>query len=278
MTRGGIGFVLAGAMLATFAGRATADGKNMRPALSTDEQAAAALAVFEEEFKAKGLKGDDRTSQRDFAMSKVVKVQHARVVEALAKVSRSGEPMLRTLGVLYLGEQRALPGTAGKEVLATLKANRKDTLLVLSALDSFGNLRYVGAGDTIRDLMRDQDFSVKKSAIIASGRTRDVRLLPDLLKLLGIDAKADGTDGDGDGNDGPVVTSEGYSWEGAEASVDTGTPGPGDQQAAEAAVEAQLRANEAAARASAGGGGGVGGGTGGGISIGGGRGGSSRSV
>src|SRR5262249_32734790 len=55
-----------------------------------------------------------------------------------------------------------------------------------------------------------------------------------------IDTKADGSDG-------PIVTQEGYSWEGAEASVDTGTPGPGDQQAAEAQVRAQMAANQAAA-------------------------------
>jgi hypothetical protein len=115
-------------------------------------------------------------------------------------------------------------------------------VLVLSCLDSFGNLRYVGAVEQIRDLLQSPDFTVKKAAIVACGRTRDVRLLPDLLKLLGIDTKADGSDE-------PVVTQEGYSWEGAEASVDTGTPGPGDQQAAEAEVNRQLANNEAAARA-----------------------------
>jgi hypothetical protein len=253
MARGGTFFAVALLGLATFSARAAADGKgkSMRPQRSTDEQAVAAVAIFEEEFKAKGLKGDDKTSQRDFAMTKLAKVQHAKVVEVLAKIGRSTDPTLRTLSVLYLGEQRALPGTAGKEVVAILDRNRKDLVLVLSALDSFGNLRYVGAPESIRDLMKDQNFSVKKAAIVAAGRTRDVRLLPDLLRLVGVEAKADG-------GDDKVVVTEGYSWPGAEASVDTGTPGPGDQQAAEAQVAAQLAANQAAAEAAAGGGSGGG--------------------
>jgi hypothetical protein len=230
--------------------------KNVRPPLSSDEAATTALEIFEEDYKAKGLKGEERTAQRDWAMSKLVKVQHKAVVEALAKVAKGGDPTLRTLGILYLGDMKALPGTAGKEVLQVLERNRKDSVVVLSALDSFGNLRYVGATEMIADLIHAQDFTFKKAAIVAAGRTRDIRLLNDLLKILGIEDKG----GDSGGDD--VVVTEGYSWEGAEAHVDTGTPGPGDQEAAERQVAEQMAQNQAAAAAAAGGGG-AGGGTGG---------------
>src|SRR5262245_13724297 len=80
------------------------------PALATAEQAAAALAKFKEDYKAKGLKGDDKLAQRDFAMSAVSKVQHLSVVDALGEVSRETDSTLRMLGTIYLGEQTLLPG------------------------------------------------------------------------------------------------------------------------------------------------------------------------
>jgi hypothetical protein len=240
------------------------------PALASDEDAAAAVATFKEEFKAKGLKGAERTSQRDWAMSKLAKVQHATVVEALADVVRSSDARLRTLGVLWLAEQKALPGPAGRVTVAALEKNRKDFMFVFSALDTIGSLRYLGAGDALRDYMKGDIFVFKKAAIVAAGETRDIRLLPDLLRLLGVDSK-------GDDSSQAVVTSEGASWDGAEASVDTGTPGDADQKAAEAAVAAQLAANEAGA-GGGGGGGGPGGASGGGGGETRGKGGASRSI
>jgi HEAT repeat protein len=239
------------------------------PALATDEEADAALLAFKEEWKAKGLKGKEKELQRAWAMEKLSKVNHPSVVDALAEVSRGGDAKLRATAVLYLSEQKALPGPAGRAALAALERNKKDFVLLFSSLDTIGSVRYLGAGDSLRELMKGDNFTVRKAAIVAAGKTGDVRLLPDLLKLLGIDAKEDGG-----GDDKEVVVTEGYSWEGAEASVDTGTAGDADQQAAEAAVAAQLAANEAAAAAAAGAGGG---GSGGGATTRG-KGGAARSI
>jgi hypothetical protein len=234
------------------AGAPPADAKPAAPpALASDADAAAAVAAFKEEFKAKGLKGEDKTAQRDWAMSKISKIQHAQVVEELADVVRGGDEKLRRIAVLYLGDQKALPGSAGRVASAALEKNRKDPRFVLSALRTIGGVGYLGAEETLRDLMKGDDFLYKKAAIVAAGETRDIRLLPDLLRIVGVTDKGTQESGGSD----EVVVEEGYSWEGAEASVDTGTAGDGDQQAAEAQVEAELAANEAAAAAGAGAGG-----------------------
>ncbi len=56
--------------------------------LATDAEVEAALAKFKEDFKAKGLKGDDKLSQKDFALKELAKLQHLKVVDALASVFR----------------------------------------------------------------------------------------------------------------------------------------------------------------------------------------------
>ena len=254
------------------------------PTIATDEEAAAALEKFKEEWKAKGLKGDDRISQRDFAMGNLAKVQHKDVVEALARVTSDPDATLRTLAVIYLGEQKACPGSSGAKVAGALKKNADDTVLVMSALQSVGTLKYLGAGDAVKGYLKDQDFALKKSAIAAVGATGDMRLIDDLLLVAGIVVN---TDHDGKGaptepekKDGKETT-DGYSWEGADASVDTGSSGDSDQKAAEAAAKAKMAANKAAADAAhktSGGTGSSGGGSAGGEGATGGRGAAGRTT
>jgi hypothetical protein len=246
------------------------------PLPATDAEAQVALATFKEEFRAKGLSGEDRLSQRDFAMERLAKVHHPAVVDALGGVTRNPDPILRTLAVIYLGKQRLHPGLAGGYVVAALKKT-DDRVLLMSGLQSIGRLRYLGGRDVIKSALAHQDYAVKKVAIATVGQTGDLRLLADLMRIVGVQLEK--SDGNDSGGGQPEQTSEGYSWEGVEVNVDTGTAGDGDQKEAERQGKEQMAANQSAAAAAAGHGGGAGsvGAGGGGEGGGGGGGGSSRS-
>jgi len=240
--------------------------------LAADAEAEAALAKFKEDFKAKGLKGDDKLSQKDFALQQLSKLQHPKVVEALASASRDSDATVRMLGIIYLGDQQALPGAAGKRVVEALSRGSVEDAFRMTCLQQIGRLKYLGAREPIRDGLKAPSYAVKKSALATAGRTGDLRLLGDVVAVIGVDLPVDGTAGGSDPqSSGKEVTQEGASWEGAEASVDTGTAGDSDQKAAEAQAKAQAAANQAAAQK---GGGGPGGGDGGGAR---GAGGASRS-
>jgi hypothetical protein len=248
-----------------------------RPALASDAEAAEALATFREEFKARGLRGEDELSQKDWAMSRLASVQHASVVDALAKASRDRHETVRTLAVIYLGEQRALPALAGDAVVKAMERNDKNTVLIMSGLQSLGSLKYLGARSVIEKLIAHQDFAIRKAAISAVGSIGDMRMLDRILKLVGIDfkgiqsqASGAGAEGSGSGTSdgsssgGSEVVSEGYSWEGAEAVVDYGHADNTQENAeAKAKAEAQIAQNKAEAEARANQGSGLGGPTGG---------------
>jgi hypothetical protein len=234
------------------------------PVMASDADAVKAVAEFKEAYKAKGLKGDERISQREFAMRTLAKLQHPLVVEALAPVARESEPMLRMLGTIYLGDQTLLPGLAGKNVVTAWKRGLSDDAFVMTAMQSVARLRYLGARDDIRGALKSQNFAVKKVAIGTIVMTGDLRLVRDMLSLVGVQlpaAQGSGAAGEGGGVDrgtagsagGSEVVSEGYSWEGAEAVVDYGMADNTQENAeAQAQVEAQIAANQAAAAAAAG--------------------------
>lgn len=234
-------------------------------ALATDEEAEAALDRFKEEYRARGLKGQEKLSQRDFALENLSAVQHPDVVKELAKIARGRQEVLRTLAVLYLGEQRALPVIAGKEVASVLKRHgKKDDVLAMSALDSLARLRYLGANELLADYLDHNNFAVKKAAIQAIGRIGDMRLWKEILALAGVSVKDGGAEGS---NSKEVVVEEGYSYEGAEEKVDWGmADNTAENAEAKRRVEAKIAANKAAAMAGRGGGmGGGGATTGGGV-------------
>ncbi len=227
------------------------------PKVASDDEAKAALAVFKTEYKAKGLKGDDKLMQRDFAMKNLVKTQHPTIANELGKLAKKNDPDLRTLAVIYLGELRAVPGPAGKHIVAAMKKNKKDTIFLMSALDALGYVSYYGAQEEIEDLMNHKEFAVKKYAIRSAGWLKDIRMMPALLKLLGIEVKNEkqdsGKDDKDGGSGGETETEEGYSWDGVEVNYDTGTAGDGDQKMAEKLGKEQLAKNKAAAEAKNGG-------------------------
>src|SRR5262245_17910936 len=96
------------------------------PTMASDADAAAALAKFKEDYKAKGLKGEDRLSQKDFALGQLAKLQHPTIVEAIAAVARESDPTLRMLGTAYLGDETLMPGLAGKNVVIAWKRGQGD--------------------------------------------------------------------------------------------------------------------------------------------------------
>lgn len=238
-----------------------------RPPLASDEDVQAVLERFKEEYKARGLKGEEKLSQRDFALSNLAVVQHPDVVKALSKVSKASDPTLRLLGVIYLGEQTAMPGLAGPAILRAMKRARKDSTMLMSGLQSLSNLRYLGATEEVAALMEHKEFAVKKSALTAAGRIGDMRLWREILKYAGVAVRALDDIEENDGKDGggqdEVIVEEGWSYDGVEVTYDTGAAGDGDQKMAEKLGKAQLAANKAAAgggRGPGGGGGARGGG------------------
>ena len=227
--------------------------------IASDEEAAAALDKFKDEYRARGLKGEEKLSQRDWAMSELARLQHPDIVDAFAKISKASNRTLRILAVIYLGEQTELPGLAGPWILKAMKKGAKDPILVLSALQSLGNLRYLGATDQLGTYLQHRDFAIKKASIQAIGQIGELRLWKQVLKLAGVEVKSgDDVDSSNDQQSNKEeVVEEGYSYEGVEVTYDTGTSGDGDQKMAEKIGKAKLAANKAAAqKGSTGGGGG----------------------
>jgi hypothetical protein len=242
------------------------------PPVVSDDEAAEVLATFKENWRAKGLKGDDKLMQRDYALEELTKVQHPDVIEALGKVSRNPDSDLRTLAIMYLSVQKAYPHLAAKHVLKAMQKSKKDTVLLMTGLQTLGELKYLGARDVLADMLGHRDFIVRKCAINAVGSIGDLRMLDEVLKLLGMKptkeagsssggsgkapaegkGKGEGKGGDGDGGGGGEEKEDGYSWDGVEVTYDTGTAGDHDQQMAEAIGKEKLAANKAAAEAKAG--------------------------
>ncbi len=226
------------------------------PKIASDEEVALALERFKEQFKAKGLKGEEKTSQRDFAMNQVAQVQHREVVEALARVTHDPEEILRTLAVIYLGEQTACPGAAGSKVAAAMKKDANDPVIVMSALQSLASLKYLGARDALKVLLKDEDFALKKTAILTVGSIGDMRLIEDLLRMVGVVVT---TDNDGSpapaepekkNGSGKETETEGYSWEGVDMFV-ASADGGDDQKTGQAVADKKIAENKAAAKAAA---------------------------
>lgn len=187
-----------------------------RPPLVTDEEAAVALEAFHEAFKATGRKGEEKLAFQDHAIRTLAPVQHARVVEALAKLTRHRSEEVRTSAVLQLGNQRALPCVAGEAVVAAVKKNANDPTFLMAGIESIGALGFLGAGDLLRELATHHDYAVVKNALTAMGELQDSRFIEDVIKLMK-----------------QLKLESGASWDGVSVTYDTGTAGTHDQEMAE---------------------------------------------
>jgi hypothetical protein len=196
------------------------------PALATDAEAEAALAAFEVAFRPKGLKGDERVAAQELAMRALAKVQHRTVVERFAKVLRSPSADLRTLAVMYMGTQRALPGFAGLKVADAMEQHGKDEVVLMTSIESLADLEYRGAVARFRSLLTHPDPFIVKTVLLTVGDTKEMRMAEDVLKMMK-ELKID----------------EGAKWEGGEVHYDTGAAGTHDQEMAEKIYQAKYGNN-----------------------------------
>jgi hypothetical protein len=201
------------------------------PPLATEEAAKAALEAFKEAWKARGARGDERTALREMAMRRLSEVQHPLVADRLFKLTTDRDEDVKALAVMYLGEQKGLPGYAGPLVVKALEANTKDPVFVMFAIEAIETLDYRGATDTFAKLLKHPDAGVQKVALLAIGDMGELRLLDEVLNLMK-DLKIDG----------------GVSWEGGEVHYDTGAAGTHDQEMAEKIYKETYGNNERAGR------------------------------
>lgn len=187
------------------------------PPLATEEEADEALATWKADDKAaKRERGDERTAMREVAMRHLARTQHPDVADRLFKLTRDRDPDIRTLAVMYLGEQRALPGYAGPLVEKAVRAHDDDPVLVMFGIEAVETLKWRGSVKLLRDLLQHDDDGVKKVALLTVGGMEELRMIDDIIKLM-VDLKID----------------QGVKWEGGEVTYDTGAPGTHDQEMAE---------------------------------------------
>ncbi|MDJ0521104.1 MAG: hypothetical protein QNJ90_03415 [Planctomycetota bacterium] len=197
------------------------------PPLASDEEAAEALKAFKVDFKAKGLKGEEKIGAKAWALTTLSKVQHPKVVDEIAKHTKNRNADLRTGAVLALGNQRRIPGYAGKAVVVALKRHGKDATFVMASLESIGKLRYFGAKQQLAELMKHHEYAVVKNALVTIGRLNDARFIADIVKLMK-----------------ELKLEKGAKWDGVNVTYDTGTAGDHDQKMAEKIGKAQEAKNK----------------------------------
>ena len=265
-----VGLLLLGTSAApAHAGDDDAKKKKEPLRVATLEEVHEALETFETDWKARGIPKDEIVSQRNYAMKKLAKLQHPLVIQELAKITKNRDKDLRTLAVIYLGDQQLHPHLAAQPILASMKKHKRDRGAIMTGLQSICLLNYLGARKQLIALMKHRDLAIQKTAIATVGATKDMRLLKDVVKLLGVDvdetssqaetgkpeSAAEGAKGadapatpssgsEGDGGGESETVDEGYSWDGVEVFV------PEGEDPAKAVAAAQEKArSEAEAKA-----------------------------
>jgi hypothetical protein len=238
-----LGLALATAALLSPAVPAWADGEPKeakdakeapRPPLASDEEAQEALAQFKLAFKAKGLKGDEKIAEQDYAIRRLAEVQHEKVVDAIFKLTRHRNELIRTSAVLQLGVQRALPGYAGAAVVKAVRKNHTDHTFVMAGVETIGALGYLGAGDLLRELLKHHQYAVVKHSLVTMGELADSRFIEDIIKLMK-----------------KLKLEKGAKWDGVSVTYDTGAPGTHDQEMAEKIGKAKEAKNKGKGRGAA---------------------------
>lgn len=207
------------------------------PKLAENTVAKAAVEKFDLEFAAKGLKGDERLAVREKAMRELAKVQHPFVVDRLVKITKDKDADMRTLAVLYLGEQKLLPGYAGKAVVQAIQSMKgsNDAVFLMFCGDALEAIDYRGQIEVLRALIDSKHEAVRKHALVIVGEMKETRLLSAVVELM-VELKID----------------QAVKWDGGDpVVVDTGAPGDADQQAAEAAYNAQNAGHHGKGKAAA---------------------------
>ncbi len=236
------------------------------PELASEAALTKAMEQWDVDTKeARRLKDDDRVMQYDLAMERLTRIQHPKVVEELVSLTRHSSEYVRLLAVMYLGTQTLMPSLVGEPVAAFMRRHKRDDVALMTGLETIGLVKYLGASSQIQECLEHREFVVKKYAMECVGQLRDMRLIEEMLKQVGVDAKASLDSGSDKGESGGKETEgEAVSWEGVDVTYDTGTAGDGDQKMAEKIGKEKLAKNQAEAQAKAGAADGGGRGAGGG--------------
>ena len=197
------------------------------PPLAELDEVKEALADYKTEFKAKGMKGEEKLAYKVQAVRNLAEVQHPKVVDVLAKLTNNRDPDIAAAALIGLGDQRAIPGYAGEAVVKVMTRNSKDDTTQMAGLAAIANLKYLGAKDIIIKLMGHHDYAVKKNALVTIGKLKDERFIEEIVKLMK-----------------ELKLEKGAKWDGVNVTYDTGTAGDGDQKMAEKIGKAQEAKNK----------------------------------
>lgn len=198
------------------------------PPLATTAAAKEAIAKFKASFKGKdvGVKAD--------AVDTLGVVNHPFVLDELLKVTKNKDAEIRAAAYFNLGRQRAVADLVAKALIPTADPKSKDVGHLTEVIDTLKLVGARSATPALLALCHHEDHGVVRWALDAIGDLKDVRALDEILALMK-----------------ELKVEEGVKWDGAEASVDTGDPGTGDQQAAQAQATAAAAANARKGKASA---------------------------
>ena len=197
------------------------------PELADKEELKEAIDAYKTEYKAKGMKGEEKLAYQVHAIRTLAEVQHPKVVDMLVKLTKNKNPDIAAAALIGLGDQRRIPGYAGQAVVKVMTIKSKDATTQMAGLAAISNLKYFGAKDVITKLMGHHDYAVKKNALVTIGKLKDERFIEEIVKLMK-----------------ELKLEKGAKWDGVNVTYDTGTAGDGDQKMAEKIGKAQEAKNK----------------------------------
>ncbi len=187
--------------------------KDDRP-VSSDEAAKAAIDRFERDFASRD------EGRRMNAIVFLAQTKNDLVTKKLGALLSNPNLEVRQAAALTLDGQYQNPDLAGELLRKALLAEEESEVGKNIAL-ALGRIGYVKAIPDMGEVMKKAgDVFLKIEILKSFGKMKDRSALLPILDLW-------------------LLEPHGYSWEGGEESVDTGTPGDADQKAAEAKYKAK---------------------------------------
>ena len=194
----------------------------------SDDEAKQALVDFKKTFsKTKDLEGKQNL------VYDLHDLPHELVIKQLEKLLKNKDKNIRGVAALALGGQAHDPARAGKILTNAYKAKFKDELVVISVMEGWTELKYIGYWPMVEKAMKDDRNAVVIRVLDLLGDNKDWRAIPKLLEMY------------------HVAMPKRVSWKTGEVKVDTGASGDTDQKAAEAKFNAKYGAGGSKAKAKA---------------------------
>jgi hypothetical protein len=177
----------------------------------SDEQAAEALARFQEAFQAKDVEAKQN------AVYNLHDVPHDLVLKELEKLLKHKDPSVRNVAALAVGGQKHAPKRAGDLLMKSYQKDYASEEVLSSVLEAMSELKYMGYWPTAKAAFKDTRNVIVVGVIELIGANQDWRAFPDLVELY------------------REIMPRRVTWSTGEVTVDTGAPDDSDQKAAEAA-------------------------------------------